>query len=142
MSALSQLLDRLRSVSPPPGAAATVMAVPSAGDELSGEVAFLFGELGALQAHRETLLATARAQAAAIEDAAFAQRTRMLEQAREEARRHADELLAQRRASDERQAALVATAAELEAERILAHGRERTPALAAQVVARILEMDA
>ena len=50
MPALGQLLDRLRRVRPPPGAAAGVVAVPAAGDELSGEVGFLFGELDQIAA--------------------------------------------------------------------------------------------
>jgi hypothetical protein len=49
MSALSQLLDRLRRVRPPPGAAAGVVAVPSAGDQLSREVSFMFAELDQIE---------------------------------------------------------------------------------------------
>ena len=41
---------------PPPGAAAGILAVPSAGDELAGEVSFLFSDLDELEHERQTLL--------------------------------------------------------------------------------------
>ncbi len=141
MSALSQLLDRLRSVSPPPGAAATVVAVPSAGDELTGEVAFLFGDLEALWAQREALVQAARSQAAALETDAVAQRARLLDQARSDAQRQAAGLLAQRGARSERMAAKIVADGVREADGVLARGRERTPALVLQVSARILELE-
>lgn len=56
MSALSYLLERLRRVQLPPGAAAGVMAVPSLRDELSHEVDFLFGQLDEAERRGELLL--------------------------------------------------------------------------------------
>ncbi len=43
MSALSDLLERLRRIRLPPGAAAAAVAVPSPGEVLEGEVRFLQG---------------------------------------------------------------------------------------------------
>jgi hypothetical protein len=97
MSALSHVLDRLRSVSPPPGAAATVVAVPSAGEELSREVEFRFGELDELHGRHQALLEAARAEAAALHDAAIAERARLLAQARTDAEQLAAQLLSERR---------------------------------------------
>ena len=136
---LTPLLERLRRVRPPPGAAATLLAVPSAGDELAGEVAFLFGELDQIDGRRETLLASARSAAAEAEQAARRQRTRLLAEAREEGERRAAKLLLERRAlTDERTRAMLADA-EREASRVRARGGERIPTLVEEIVARVLE---
>lgn len=139
MSALSQLLDRLRRVRPPPGAAARIVAVPSTGDELSGEVTFLFGELDEIAERGGRILSAARSEAAEIEASAAQQRLKLLEEARADSDRLAAQLLAERRASCERRARRMLTDAEREAARVLARGRERTPALVGHVVARLLE---
>lgn len=139
MSALSQMLERLRRMRPPPGRAAGVVAVPSAGDELSAEVAFLFGELDAIADRKELILASARSEAAEIVSAAKGQRTRLLADARIGAERTAAELLAERRARSEERASTMLADAVREAERVRARGRERTPAFAALVLGRVLE---
>jgi vacuolar-type H+-ATPase subunit H len=116
-----------------------MIAVPSAGDELAGEVAFLFGDLDQIESRRETLLAAARSDAADTEQAARGQRTRLLAQAREEGERRAATILVERRAgADERTRHMLAEA-EREAGRIRARGRERTPALVEEIVSRLLE---
>ncbi len=139
MSALSHLLDRLRSVSPPPGAAATVVAVPSAGEELSSEVEFLFGELDQLHGRHQALLEAARAEAAALHDAAIAERARLLAQARADAEQLAAQLLDERRERCKQLAAAILADGAREAELVAARGRRRTPALVEQVLARVLE---
>ena len=87
MSALDQLLERLRRARLPPGAAASVVAVPSAGDRLSGEVAFLFGDLDEIEQRGELLISSARSDAAEVEAAAGRGRRCLLEDARGEAER-------------------------------------------------------
>jgi len=139
MSALSELLERLRRMRPPPGRAAGVVAVPSAGEELSGEVAFMFGRLDELERRSELILSSARSDAAGVEAAARERRRRLLEDAGADAQRIVAELLAERRARCERNARALLADGEREAERVLARGRERTPALVAQVLARVLE---
>jgi len=139
MSALTQLLDRLRRVRPAPGAAAGVVGVPSAGDELSGEMEFLFEHLDEIEGRSELLLSSARSEAARIERAARVQRARLLAEAGAEAQRIAAELLAERRARGEEEARVMLADAERDAERVLARGRERTSAWVAEVVARMLE---
>jgi vacuolar-type H+-ATPase subunit H len=139
VSALGQLLERLRRVRPAPGAAASVVAVPSAGDRLAGEVSFLFDHLDGIERHRELLIASALSDAAALEAAAARERHRLLEDAGLEAERVAAELLAERRARSERRARALLAEAEREAERALARGRERTPALVAELLALVLE---
>jgi vacuolar-type H+-ATPase subunit H len=139
VSALDQLLERLRRARLPPGAAASVVAVPSAGDRLSGEVAFLFGDLDEIEQRGELLISSARSDAAEVEAAAGRGRRRLLEDARGEAERLAAEHLAERRARYEQRARAMLADAEREAERALACGRERTPALVAELLARILE---
>jgi vacuolar-type H+-ATPase subunit H len=139
LSALTQLLERLRRVHPPPGAAAGVVAVPSAGDELAGEVAFLFAQLDEIEQREALLVSAARSQAAEIEAAAGRERRRDLEQAQADAERLAAELLGERRADCERRVQAMLTDAEREADRVLARGRERTPGLVQEVVARVLE---
>ena len=49
---LDRLLERLRQKQPAPGAAAGMLAVPSAGDELAGEVSFLFVDLDEIERER------------------------------------------------------------------------------------------
>jgi len=139
MSALSPLLERLRRIQPPPGAAAGVVAVPSAGDELSGEVAFLFGPLDEIETQSELTLSSARSAAAKQEAAAVEQRHRLLEDADADAQRIAAELLSQRRVRAEQQARALLAGAEREAQRVTALGRERTPALVSDVIQRLLE---
>jgi len=139
VTALSQLLERLRRVRLPPGAAASVVAVPSAGDQLSSEVAFLFGPLDELERRGELFVSSARSQAAEIETAAREQRHQLLEDARADAERLAAELLTQRRVHGEERARMMLADAEREAEQVLARGRERTPALVEEIVERILD---
>ena len=116
-----------------------MLAVPSAGDELAGEVAFLFGELDQIDGWRESLLAAARSDAAEAEQAARRERTRRLAEAHEEVERRAAKLLVERRAlAEERSRAMLADA-EREADRVRARGRERIPALLEEIVARLLE---
>ena len=139
MSVLSHLLERLRRVGPPPGAAAGVVAVPSAGDEVSLEVSFLFAQLDELEWRSELMLSESRSEAAALEAAARRERSRLLEEARADAERLAGELLAAGRwASDERARELLDDA-DREAERVLARGRKRTPALVDEILERLLE---
>ncbi|MGZ4184387.1 MAG: hypothetical protein ACXVUE_15630 [Solirubrobacteraceae bacterium] len=139
MPALTPLLERLRRARLPPGAAATMIAVPSAGDELASEVAFLFGDLEEIERRRETLLAVARSDAAAAENAAQEERSRILARAREEGERRAAKLLVQRRAlADQRTAAMLAEA-EREAARVRDRGLQRTHALVEEIVTRLLE---
>ena len=118
-----------------------MLAVPSAGDELAGEVAFLFGELDQIDGRRELLLAAARSDAAEAERAARRERTRLLAEAYEEGERRAAKLLAERRAlTDKRTRAMLADA-EFEATRVRARGRERIPALVEDIVARLLDAE-
>ena len=139
MSTLSQLLERLRRVRLPPGAAAGVVAIPSAEDGLSGEVAFLFGQLDEVEQRGGRLVSSARSDAAEAEAAAGRERRRLLDDAGAESERLAAVLITERRAQCNQQAQAMIAGAESEAERVLARGRERTPALVAEVVARILE---
>jgi hypothetical protein len=116
-----------------------MLAVPAAGDELAGEVAFLFRELDQIDGRRETLLAAARSAAAEAEQAARRERTRLLDEAGEEGERRAARLLLEGRAlTDERTRAMLADA-EREANRLRARGRERIPTLVEEIVARLLE---
>ena len=116
-----------------------MLAVPSAGDELAGEVAFLFGDLEELEGRRDTLLAAARVEAAEAERAARQERSRVLAQAHEEGERRAAGLLVDRRAqAEESRRALLANAAR-EATRIRARARKRTPSLVEETVRRLLE---
>ena len=116
-----------------------MLAVPSAGDELAGEVAFLFDDLDRIEARLEGLLAAAHSDAAEAEQGARRERTRLLDEAREEGERRAAKLLFERRAlADERTRAMLDDA-EREASRVRERGRERIPALVGQIVARLLE---
>jgi vacuolar-type H+-ATPase subunit H len=139
MSALSSLLERLRRIQPPPGAAAGAVAVPSAGDQRSSEVAFLFGELDGMERRSELILSSARSAAADIEVAARERRNRLREDASAAAQRAVAELLAQRRATCERQVQEMLADAGREAERVIASGTSRMPALTQEVVERVLE---
>lgn len=138
MPVLGELLERLRRVRPPPGAAVDA-AAPTAGAELSGEVAFLFGQLDAIERRGGLVVSTARSEAAELEAVAVDERSRLMENARAEAERIAARLLAELRASSEERARSILADAEREAERILARGRERTPALVHEVIAALLE---
>lgn len=139
MSALSQLLERLRRVQPPPGAAAGAVAVPSAGEELSGEVAFLLEQLDQIEQEGNAIVASAQAEASQLESAAADERLRLLDAGRAEAEQVAARLLAERRTRCEQQATMMAADAQREAERVLARGRERTPDLVGEVIRRLLE---
>lgn len=136
---LSSLLERLRRIQPPPGAAAGALAVPSAGDQLSGEVAHLFGELDEIARRSELILASAWSAAAEIEAAARERRRRLREDAGANAERTVAELLAERRADCEQRAQAMLDDAEREAERVYTLGSERTPALTRSVIERVLE---
>lgn len=139
MSALSELLERLRRVRLPPGAAAGVVAVPSAGDELAHEVAFLFDQLDQIEQRGELVLSASETDAFEIEATAAAERRRILDDARAEAERAAAELLARRSANCRRLAREMLADAEREAELVATRGRERSPALVQEVIGRVLE---
>ena len=138
MSALSELLQRLRRVRPPPGGPATVVSVPSPGDDVTREVAFLFAELDAVDEQAKTVSESARIQADAIEADARAQRAQILAEARQRAEHAFAEVFSEQRATGESQAQAILADAQRAASRVLARGRESTPALAAEVVRRIV----
>jgi vacuolar-type H+-ATPase subunit H len=138
VSALSQLLERLRRVQPPPGAAAGAVAVPSPGEELSGEVGFLFEQLDQIEQRAKAIIASARADASQLESAAADERRRVLGVGEAEAEQVAARLLAERRAACARQAMTMHADAQREVERVLARGRERTPDLIEEVIRRLL----
>jgi len=138
MPALSQLLERLRRASPPPGAAARVVAVPAVGDPLAGEVAFAFDALDEIERDQELLVSAGRADAAQIESVAVRRRARLLTQARDDGERVARELLAERRAGCAVRARQILDDGSAAADAVLARGRERTPELAALVADRLL----
>lgn len=116
-----------------------MISVPSAGDRLSGEVAFLFDQLDEIEQRGLLLVASARSDAAELEAAAVHERHRLLEDARVTAERSAAVLIAERRAQCERRTRAMLVEAEREAELVLERGRERTPALVAEVLARVWE---
>ncbi|HTP18530.1 MAG TPA: hypothetical protein VMJ65_02930 [Solirubrobacteraceae bacterium] len=116
-----------------------MLAVPSAGDELAGEVAFLFDDLDHIEARLERLLAAARREAAEAEQAARRERTRLFAEAHEEGERRAAKLLVERRALAEGRSRAMLDDAAREASRVRARGRERIPALVEEIVARLLE---
>jgi len=136
---LTTLLDRLRRIQPPPGAAAGVLAVPSAGDELAGEVSFLFSDLDELEQQRQSLLGAARSDATKVEQTAVAERNRLLTQAHEEGERRAAMILDDRRTQARRRTCAMLAEAERNASQIHARARERIPALVGEVVERLLE---
>lgn len=138
MSALSQLLARLGRMRPPPGAAAAAVAVPAPGEQLAGEVAFLFARLDAVERQGEELLAAARADADAIETAARERGRQLVEHAHDEGSAVAAQLHARRAAACERQAQAMIREARHEAERVLTQGRQRIPPFAHSVAERLL----
>jgi vacuolar-type H+-ATPase subunit H len=138
VSALGQLLDRLRRARLPPGAAAGVVAVPSTGEELPREVSFLFAELDETERKGRMLRSLSSSEAAQIESAARQESRRILEDARTEAERMAAELLATRRAGCEQRTQAMLGDASREAERVLLRGWERTPEVVEEIVERIL----
>lgn len=139
MPALSQLLERLRRTRLPPGAAARLVAVPSAGDQLSREVAFLFARLDEIEQRGELVVSSARTEAAEIVAAAGIRRRRILEDARAEGERRAAELLGARRGASEQRVQAMRADAERDVQLVLARGRERTLALVQKIVERVLE---
>ena len=139
MPVLTTLLDRLRRMQPPPGPAAGVLAVPSAGDELAGEVSFLFGDLDEIEHQRETLLAAARLDAVTAEQTALAERNRLLTHAHEEGDRQAATVLDERRARAQRRTRAMLAEADDDAAQVRARARERMPAVVAEIVDRLLE---
>ena len=139
MPVLTTLLDRLRRIQPPPGAAAGILAVPSAGDELAGEVSFLFSDLDELEQQRQSLLGAARSDATKVEQTAVAERNRLLTQAHEEGERRAAMILDDRRTQARRRTCAMLAEAERNASQIHARARERIPALVGEVVERLLE---
>jgi len=139
MPALGQWLERMRRVRLPPGAAAGIVAVPTAGDELWREVAFTFAQLDEIDARRALALSEARAEAARLEASAVAERRRILKDAQVEAERVEAEILAARRARCQEQVESLLVEAGRDAERVLARGRERTPRLVNEIVVRLLE---
>lgn len=139
MPTLNQILERLRRMRPPPGAAAGAVAVPTAGEQLTGEVEFLFASLDELERESDRILAAAHAAADELEEQARDRARRLLEEAHATALRTTAELSDARSAACERQAQALLAEAERDAERILVRGRERIPALADAVAERILE---
>ena len=124
---------------PPPGPAAGVLAVPSAGDELAGEVSFLFSDLDEMEHERRTLLGAARSDAAKGEQSAVTERNRLLTQAHEEGERRAAMILDQRRTQARQRTHAMLAEADRDASQIRARARERMPALVAEIMGRLLE---
>jgi hypothetical protein len=139
MPGLNGLLERLRQNRLAPGAAAGVLAAPSAGDELTGEVAFLFVDLDEIERERATLLAAARTEATTAEQAAASERERLLTAAREQGQRLATGALTERRAQTQKRRQALLAEADRDAAQIRARARRRTPALVADLVERLLE---
>ena len=133
------MLERLRRMRLPPGAAAGAVAVPAAGEDPTSEVAFLFAPLDDLQRESDLIVTAARAVAAELEVRAREDARRLLRDARASALHTAAELLDARGTACEQRAQALLAEAEREAERVLAHGRERIPPLAQAVTERILE---
>lgn len=136
MSALTLLLERLRRHRPPPGAPGT-LAVPPEKEDLAAEVAFLFAELDAVSAKAREVRAAAQAGAGAAHADARNARERVFADASRQAELLASQLLDKSRAAYEREAATLIAEAHAEAERVLARGRDSTPALVAEVVRRV-----
>jgi hypothetical protein len=136
---LTTLLERLRRMQPPPGAAAGILAVPSAGDELAGEVSFLFSDLDELEHQRQTLLIAARSDAGRAEQTAVRERNRLLTEAHEEGERQAAMILNERRARERQRALAMLAEADRNAAQVGARARERMPALGAEIVQQLLE---
>lgn len=138
MTALSEVLERLRRVRLPPGAAAGAVAVPSAGDELSREVSFLFAQLDEIDLQVERRVSSGASEAVEIEAAAGVEHRRILEDAHAQAEHVAAELLAERHARCEQRVREMLAEAEQVADGVLASGRERTPAFVREVVKRVV----
>jgi len=137
MSALSDLLERLRRLRPPPGAPARVVAVPSPGEGVEREVVFLFEALDAVEARARAVRAAARAEAISLDAEARARSSQILADAGSEADRVWNEVLAARRAAHQREADTILAAAQHTAVRVLAYGKAATPAVVGEVVRRI-----
>lgn len=138
MSALNELLERLRRLRPPPGGPATVVAVPSAGDDVAREVAFLFEELDAVEARAGAIGESVRIEAGAVEGDARSQRAQILADAQRRAERVFAEVLDTRRTEAEREAQLILMEGRRSAAAVRARGREATPSLVEEVVRRIV----
>lgn len=139
MAPLDHLLERLRRLRPPPGAPAAGIAVPSAGEELSSEVAFLFASLDEAERRGEEIVREARTAAAEIEAAARERGRLLLEDAHARAAIAAAELQDRRAADCERRAQALLADAQRQSELVLARGRERIPAFSRKVAAQVLE---
>jgi flagellar biosynthesis/type III secretory pathway protein FliH len=124
---------------PPPGRAAEALAVPSAGDELAGEVSFLFADLDEIENQRETLLAAARSDAGRAEQAAVRERNRLVTEAHEEGERRAAIVLDGGRARAQRRTRAMLAEADRDAAQIHARARKRVPALVAEIAQSLLE---
>ena len=139
MSALSALLDRLRRMRPPPGVPAAALGVPSAGEDVAGEVAFLFSALDDTDRRAREMLFAARAEAEQVDADALAQRERIRADALARAEQAAERLLAERREATGAEAAAIVAEAEREAARVLDRGRRATPELVQRVMRQIVE---
>ena len=137
MSALTVLLERLRRRRPPPGTPANVLAVPSAGEDVANEVAFLFESLDAARGRARAEEESARAAAVVVEEGAQAERARILARGREQGERVAAQVLGEGRAACDGEVAVLLAEARQQAARVLARGRESTPMLVAEVTRRI-----
>ena len=124
---------------PPPGPAAGVLAVPSAGDELAGEVSFLFSDLDEIEHQRQTLLVAARSDAEQAKQEAVRERTRLLAHAHDEGERRAAMILDERRARARQRTRAMLAEADRNAAQVHERARERMPALVAEIVERLLE---
>jgi flagellar biosynthesis/type III secretory pathway protein FliH len=136
---LTTLLERLRRMQPPPGPAAGVLAVPSAGDQLTGEVSFLFADLDEIEHQRQRLLETARSDAANAEQTATRERSRILLNAHEEGERRAATILEERRAQARRRTRAMLARADRDAAEVRERAQERMPAVVAEIVERLLK---
>jgi len=114
-----------------------MLAVPSAGEDIVREVAFLFEALDGVRARAQAEHESAQAAAAVVEADVQAQRAQILAAAREQGERVAARLLCEHREAYEREAATLLADARREAARVLARGRESTPTLVAEVMRRI-----
>ena len=124
---------------PPPGPAAGVLAVPSAGDELAGEVSFLFSDLDEIEHQRQTLLVAARSDAEQAKQEAVRERTRLLAHAHDEGERRAAMILDERRSRARQRTRAMLAEADRNAAQVHERARERMPALVAEIVERLLE---
>lgn len=139
MSALSGLLDRLRRMRPPPGMPAAALGVPAAGEDIAGEVAFLFPALEDTDRQALESIEAARGEAEQIQADALAQRERIHADALTRAEQSAQRLLGARRDACHAETAAILAEAEREAERVLEEGRRAIPGLVQTVISRIVE---